>query len=320
MKRLKSGFTALNALIALVVLLMAALLALKVVSDRNSAKLDARRSAVPAAPDEEGQPLPDTAAAPVDTPVPADPAAGIAKVPVDVPESACLREFKRSPDSLLSHFIENFDSIFVRRGGQPEDEKMFGLLSDYAVCSILGGGRFPCAGNLNPICITAGYYEFLNSSLNNTPEDGICARFVKDAFANTRISPDFCQIAAAALSKRKAPSCKKLGDIEDCEASFVFLKGRNACRAVAGRNRKECLLSAALASGETVSPEGWLTNIMRSRNRSVCIPLAEKLADSYCKSQLRQEVVSERRAFEAADEKRIADMKRALRGKAGRGR
>jgi len=325
MKKSKSGFTALNALIAFVVLLMTAVLVLKVFSDRNIAKLEARRGAArPASDMEAGQPLPEAAGniPSADTPAPAGPAVETVKVPVDASENDCLLAFSDSPESLLRHLDENFHYFFAYQTGAREDGAMFDLFSDYAVCSILAGGRFPDTENLKRVSVMAGYYEFLNSSLNNTPEDGACARFVKEAFTGGGevVSPDFCSVAAAALSKRTAPSCRRLGDIKDCEGGFVFLQGRNACRSLEGRGQKECLLSAALSSGRTASPEGWLPKVMRSRSPEACVPLAKKLAVGYCGGDFRRRIVTEMRERKAADDKRIAEGRKRLKEKAGRGR
>ena len=303
-------------LISTVVLLMFTILVLKIVADKNGVKADAQP--VPVVNETEtGQPLPaaaktlsvdsvmanSAAVSPVDSP-----AGKNLSVPVNAPEKECLWAFKNDPPALLRHFVQNYDATFFSMNGFRDDAELYGQFSDYAVCSILSGTVFPCIHDFQQICITAMGYEFINSSLNNRPDDGKCSRFVSEAFRkkDEAVSPGFCRVAAAALANRTAPDCEQLGTIKDCKSAFLFLKGREACSGFKNEAKKECLLSAALAAGDTASPEAWLPKVMDSRSPEVCVPLGEKLAVSYCTSKLRRQLLGKLSVIAASDAKQKA--------------
>ena len=329
----KPGFAVVKVLFVCAILLMAALLAMKISTDKKSAQLAAQKlSAVPAAQQAElGQALPEEATKmppPTEASSPGEPA----EAPLRADGGDCLREHMESADSLLAHFTENYQNYFGpsladadamsrnssrKSAARPSAGEVLDLFSDLTVCSVLSGRPVSCVGDLGGLCISAEFYEFLNSSFNNTPQDGKCQQFLDSAFSGSseRPSRNFCAVAAAALSKRRAPDCSKLGSFEGCAEGFVFLKGRAACQALKGKDRKECQFGAALASGANGAPEDWLPKVMGSRSPEACIPLAEKLAAGFCKSKLRREVLNDNRVREARDRKRIAAKKAAGRGK-----
>jgi hypothetical protein len=327
MNKSNPGFALPKVFVALAVLLMAAVLALKIVENRNSAKFNAQpeQAAVPVVAETEiGQPLPEEARTQSSLPFAADSAAvpptggGNSIVPADVPEEECLRVFKRDPAALLRQLMGDHDSAFTALNGFRDDPELSGLFSDYAVCSILIGADVTCTNDFRHFCGRALSLEFINSSLHNRPDDGKCSQFVNQVLrkSGVAVSPGFCGVVAAALTRRTAPDCEKLGNIEGCSGVFLFLKGRQACSALTREEKKDCLLNATLASGETSSSEAWLPKAMSSRSKAACVSLGEKFAVSYCTSKLRRKLLTDLRAIKASEAKtKVLDERRKLNTK-----
>ena len=313
-------------LIGLLVALMGVLFALKMVTDRNAAKIGIEQPAAPAYPaaqqQEVGQALPPDAAALVSQ-ASTDTQSNIPQsgqyesasggyysqpedVPVNAADSDCIKAFSDNPDAIVRHFDKNFRFFFNTNSNMPEDETILDLFLDYGVCRLISGGRLDCVQqNLERVCFAADYYDFMYSALNRKTNDGKCEKFVNNAFRGGRPSPDFCRFITDSIAKRRTPECRSLGLPPNCESNFLFINGRAACGKLSGPRKKECQLSAALVRGDSTPDEKWLLHVLQSRDPSVCAPLAKKLATGYCTSSFRHKIMADMVKQKAEDDKRM---------------